>query len=208
MTKKEFLSLLDKHFENQNDIFIHRQNGEKMSVIFAQKPFETEPFEKLLNITNANLCDILDIYDLQTEFALLFKYTDGKSIAEIYQDKTASAADMKNIIISVCNALMVLHMQGITYPLLDKNDVFVCSDGVIKIGFSEREKQILAMCSGKKVPKKSDCRQVGELINFTLTGHNTTDGLYEGKKIADIIKKAINGKYESVEDIKVAVMKL
>lgn len=208
MTRKEFLALLNKHFDKENDIFVHKQNGEKMSVVFVQKPFEIEPFEKLLSITNANLFDVLDIYDLQNEFALLFKYTDGNCITEIYQNKIASVADMKNIIVSVCNALMVLHMQGITYPKLDPEDVFVSSGGLVKVGFSKREKQILAMCKSKKVPKKTDCKQVGELMNFTLTGHTTSESLYEGKKIASIIKKAIGGKYESVEDIKVAVMKL
>lgn len=85
-------------------------------------------------IVHPNIVTAYDVIAVGDTLALTMEYVEGVDLAARLASGTLSVAETEDVFLQVCAALEVLHAHGICHRDLKLENIFLRSDGVVKLG--------------------------------------------------------------------------
>lgn len=86
------------------------------------------------SLNHPNICTIHDIDEKKSQHFIVMELVEGTTLREILdQQGTISEAELINIAIDICNALAVVHEQGICHRDIKPENIMINSRGLIKV---------------------------------------------------------------------------
>ncbi len=178
-------------------------------------------YELLCEITHENLPVIYDAVNLEDGQIVLEEFIDGITVADILETGKYRYIGAKRVIVSVCNALDVLHKRGIIHRDIKLENIIIDKNGrVVLIDFNTSRKlnnankdTVIMGTVGYASPEqlgvtqsdpRTDIYALGVLLNVMLTGKHPCEQLAKGKA-SRIINKCTHinpeQRFQTVEDL-------
>lgn len=185
-----------RHKELGKDIVLHKSN--------KPCPF----YEFLLKVKCDNLPLVYEVITLCDGQIVLEEYIDGLNVSQVMESGKYRKRGARKLMISVCNALEILHKNGFVHRDLKPDNIMVTKKGrVVLIDFNTTRKETpqkkdteIMGTAGYASPEqigisKSDSRtdiySAGVLLNVLLTGVHPSEKIPKGK-LGRVIKKCTN----------------
>ena len=185
-----------------------------------------EVYKVLQNISHENLPHIYNLLEKNGNCIVLEEFVDGITVAEILQSGLYNEMGVAKVVLSVCDALSVLHSFGIIHRDIKPENIMISNKGrVVLLDFDaariyktyQSQDTVFIGTAGFAAPEqfgisqtdeRSDIFAVGILMNVMLTGEHPSKKLYVGK-MRKIIEKCIqvdpNKRYCSATELKTAI---
>ena len=175
-----------------------RNRKHEKDLVLRSFPDKLPAYNKLLNIRCANLPEIYEVLELDDGQIVLEEYIDGITAAQVMEIDKYQPAGAKKVLRSVCDALTVLHKQGIVHRDVKPENVMIDKSGrVVLIDFnasrmeSNASKDTVIMGTvGYASPEqlgllqtdaRTDVYAAGVLYNVMLTGQHPSATMAPGK---------------------------
>ena len=164
-------------------------------------------YEKLQNMRCDNLPEIYDVLELEDGQIVLEEYIDGITVAQVMETGKYCKAGARKVLLGVCDALTVLHGQGVIHRDVKPENVIIEKSGrvvLIDLNASRMEshasKDTVVMGTVGYAPpeqlgiSQSDARTdiyaSGVLYNVMLTGQHPSVEIALGKA-GRIVRKCV-----------------
>lgn len=85
-------------------------------------------------ISHPNIVAAYDVIHLEDTLAITMEFVDGIDLAERLKRGSLSFAEIEHIFVQICSALEALHAHGIFHRDLKLENLFLRTDGVVKLG--------------------------------------------------------------------------
>jgi len=85
-------------------------------------------------VVHPNIVKAYDVIEVGGTLALTMEYVEGVDLAARLADGPLSVAETEEVFLQICAALEALHAHGICHRDLKLENIFLRSDGVVKIG--------------------------------------------------------------------------
>ena len=174
----------------------NKHNGK--DIILRSFPSVLAAYEKLQNIRCDHLPEIYDVLELDDGQIVLEEYIDGITVAQVMEIEKYRSAGARKVLLSVCDALSVLHDRGIIHRDVKPENVMIGKSGrVVLIDFnasrmeSAASKDTVIMGTvGYASPEqlglsqtdaRTDIYAAGVLYNVMLTGQHPSVTIASGK---------------------------
>lgn len=197
----------------------HRKKGQ--DIVLHSFPKVVFAYEKLHKIQNENLPLIYDVINLDDGQIVLEEYVEGLTVAQVMESGKYTFHGARKVIEAVCNALSVLHSQGIIHRDIKPENIIIQKNGrIVLIDFNASRKKsynskdtVVMGTVGYASPEqlgisqtdeRTDIYALGILFNVMLTGAHPSEMLATGKA-GKIVKKCTqinqNERYQTVKNL-------
>lgn len=198
-------SLVSSLSEKNGGQVLHLRNktvGKDM--ILRSYPSRFDAYTRLCGILCENLPEIYDVLDLDDGQIVLEEFVGGITVAQILEVERYRYRGVKKVLSGVCNALAVLHANGIVHRDIKPENVMIAGERVVLIDLnasrilSAAPKDTVIMGTvGYASPEqlgiaqsdaRTDIYAAGVLMNVMLTGKHPTTS-FAGGRAGKIIRK-------------------
>ena len=174
----------------------NRTTGQDM--ILRSFPTAVTGYELLCRIRCGNLPEVYDVLNMTDGQIVLEEYIDGITVAQVMETGRYRYRGAKRVLCGICNALAVLHGNGIIHRDIKPENVMIGKSGrvvLIDLNASRKESEsckdtVVMGTVGYASPEQLGIRQsdartdiyaAGVLLNVMLTGHHPTKGFARGR---------------------------
>ena len=202
---EELLQSVEQEFRLQRTIKVgargsvyalqHAVSGRQY--IFRQFQGRSDAYRRLLAIQSPNLPEIYEVGEQNGQTAVLEEYVQGDTLYEVLRGNLLSTNDAKNITRQLCNALWILHAQGIVHRDIKPENVILRGSDAVLIDFdaarifkSENQKDTVVLgTTGYAAPEqygiaqsdeRADIYSLGVMLNIMLIGKHPSKELAAG----------------------------
>ena len=233
MTKETYIQTLLKTYSlvevlsNKNDckVLRLRHNALSKDLVLRSLPYSTGAYEKLNSLQCDNLPEIYDVKIFDDGQVVLEEFIEGMTVAQVMECGKYRRAGIKKVMKSLCNALAILHDQGLVHRDIKPENIMIGNNGrVVLIDFNaarqvgDKTKDTVIMGTvGYVSPEqlglsqtdaRTDLYAAGVLLNVLATGVHPSIRLARGH-FGRIVRKctAVNPKerYQSAEKLSEAI---
>ncbi len=203
-------------------IYEHKESGNKIIQRISSNRND-DVFRTLMAIKDSNMVNILEVCSDENELTVLEEYIEGTNLYELLQKGNLNKKTALKYALSICNALITLHENGIIHRDIKPENVIITKDNkAVLIDFSiarkvsgdnESDTDNLGTV-GYAAPeqygitqsnKTTDIYSLGVLLNIMLTGEHPAVTVPKGF-VKRIINKAtstqISKRYQSAKHMK------
>ena len=212
----------------QKELLLFRHRGlDRYIVQRILRRADAGIYEKLSHIYHPNLLEVYEAIQDGPDAYILEEYFDGVPLSDILEDRKLTEAEIKKVLLTICNALEILHRLGIIHRDIKPQNIMLDTGGQIKLidydiskfhkterdgdtavlgtlGFAAPEQFGLAQSN-----ERTDIFAVGVLLNVMLTGEHPSVRLCKGRW-RKVVQKCTNienaGRYKNVLELKKAVL--
>lgn len=165
-------------------------------------------FQILKTFQHKNIEMIYDAVQEDNHTLVIEEFIDGKTLADILQNRLFSEKETVSIIRQLCDALYVIHSQGIIHRDIKPENIMLDKNGTLKLidfsasrlfkPYQPKDTQVMGTI-GFAAPEqfgeaqtdiRTDIYAVGVLMNVMLTGEHPSKQIYMGK-LHRVIDKCI-----------------
>ena len=174
----------------------HKTAGQDL--VLRSFPKHLNAYELLCSIRSENLPEIYDAFDLDDGQIVLEEYIDGITVAQVMEIEKYRTAGARKVLLSVCDALTVLHSRGIIHRDIKPENVMIEKNGrvvLIDLNASRMESAasrdtVIMGTVGYASPEqlglsqtdaRTDIYAAGVLYNVMLTGQHPSISIAPGK---------------------------
>lgn len=197
----------------------HRQLNRDL--VLRSFPKTVAAYEILCGIISQNLPEIYDAVTLTDGQIVLEEFIGGMTVAEVMKGGAYRYRGVKRVMLSVCNALSVLHKNNIVHRDIKPENIIVSDDGRIvlidfnisrRVSYSKKDTVIMGTV-GYASPEqlgvsssdsRTDIYAMGVLLNVLLTGKHPSEELARGR-MGKIVRKCTSvnpdDRYNSAEKL-------
>ncbi len=189
------VSLLSDRNENRVFRVRHRKNEQDYVLRILKK--QNDVYQTLCNGRCVNLPAVYDIYNCSDGVIVLEEYINGLTVAEVAQTGKYRKNGVKKILRQLCNAMQVLHQNGIVHRDIKPENVMVDKNGrIVLIDFSaarrisqkSHDTEVMGTVGYappeqlglKESDERTDIYAAGVLLNVLLTGKHPTEKIADG----------------------------
>jgi len=159
-------------------------------------------------LDHPNICTIHEIDEVEGECFISMAYVEGKSLKKLLEEKTFSIKEVVDIVIQVCEGLVVAHEKGVVHRDIKSDNIMLTSRGQVKImdfglaklrGVSRLTKTGTTLgtmqymspeqVQGLEVDQRSDIFSFGVVLYEMITGQLPFKGDYEAAIIYSIVNE-------------------
>lgn len=182
--------------KNGGQVLRLRNKTMDRDLIVRSYPSPFDAYSRLYCILCKNLPETYDVIDLDDGQIVLEEFIDGITVAQILEVERYRFRNAKEVLTGVCNALAVLHDNGIVHRDVKPENVIVSGDRIVLIDLnasriiSDAPKDTTIMGTvGYASPEqlglaqsdaRTDIYAVGVLMNVMLTGKHPTETFASG----------------------------
>jgi serine/threonine protein kinase len=184
--------------KNGCEVLRLRNKESKKDLVLRSFPSVLAAYEKLQNIRCDHLPEIYDVLQMDDGQIVLEEYIDGITVAQVMEIEKYRSAGARKVLLSVCDALSVLHDRGIIHRDVKPENVMVEKNGrVVLIDFNASRVESVASRDtvimgtvGYASPEqlglsqsdaRTDIYAAGVLYNVMLTGQHPSISIAPGK---------------------------
>jgi len=197
----------------------NKKNGK--TLVLRSLPYSFAAYNKLQNIRCTNLPEIYDVIELDDGQIVLEEYIDGITAAQVMETGKYRYSGAREVMLGVCDALMVLHDRGIIHRDVKPENVMIENSGrVVLIDFNASRVEsnatrdtVIMGTIGYASPEqlglsqtdaRSDIYAAGVLYNVMLTGQHPSVTIASGKA-GRIVRKCTavnpNERYQTAAEL-------
>lgn len=207
-------------------VLVYRNKTTNKNVIVRYIKDGVDIYEKLLKIKSNYLPQIYEVARGEGEAIVMEEYIEGMSVGDVLQGGLYTEEGIAQVCSQVCDALSVLHYNGIIHRDVKPDNIMVTNNGVIKlIDFNAskeykeeavKDTRVLGT-TGFAAPEqygisqsdaRTDVYAMGVLINVMLTGEHPSKVMCSGR-MKKIVSKAVsinpNDRYQNCMELKEAL---
>lgn len=168
-------------------------------------PKTVTAYEILCGIKSENLPEIYDSITLTDGQIVLEEFISGVTVADVMESGKYRYRGAKRVLVSVCNALEILHQNNIIHRDIKPENIIISDDGrvvLIDLNISRKvspntKDTVIMGTVGYASPEqlgvtatddRTDIYAMGVLLNVMLTGKHPSELLARGK-VGKIVKK-------------------
>ena len=227
-----FVTCLKKDDKNLINVLENKELHKK--VIYKEYEGDCEVYKKLINIKSRNLPIVYEAIEIEEnnvkKSLIIEEYIDGISIDQILETGLYTSSGVKKVVRELCNALSILHRNGIVHRDIKPENIMVTDNGDVKlidfniaridknysddnnVNDGDKDTRILGTIGFAapeqfgitKTDAKTDIYAVGILINVMLTGEHPSKKLCTGRW-RKVVQKCTqinpNNRYKDVLEI-------
>ena len=237
MTRDEYVNDFRKTYSivsklaEKNGCMVLRMRHKTLQkdIVLHSLPQAMPIYRELMSICHENLPLVYDCVDLVDGQIVLEEFIDGQTVAQVLETGKYKKSGARTVILSLCNALGVLHDKGFVHRDIKPENIMIRDNGTVVLLDFNASRKIT-----KDSPEKNDCNAkdtvimgtvgyaspeqlgitqtderadiyaTGILLNVMLTGKHPSEMLARGKA-GKIVKKctAINpdDRYQSAQKL-------
>ncbi len=225
----EYIDALLKNYQivsvlsdrNESKVLRLRHKELKRDLILRTVKTPVAAYDILCNICSESLPEIYDTRILSDGQIILEEFICGITIADVMKSGKYRYRGAKRVLVSVCNALEILHKNDIVHRDIKPENIIISDEGrVVLIDFNISRKAaknktdtVIMGTVGYASPEqlgvtatntRTDIYAMGVLLNVMLTGKHPSETLARGKA-RKIVKKctSINpdNRYQSAQKL-------
>lgn len=184
--------------KNGCEVLRLRNKSSGKDLVLRSFPSVLAAYEKLQGIRCKNLPEIYDVFEPDDGQIVLEEYIDGITVAQVMEGGKYRSSGARKVLYGVCDALAVLHKQGIVHRDVKPENVMIEKSGrIVLIDFnasrteSGASKDTVVMGTvGYAAPEqlglsqtdaRTDIYAAGVLYNVMLTGQHPSVAIASGK---------------------------
>ena len=192
---------------DKNDCKVLRLRHKQLNRDLVLRSFQkaVTAYEILCSIRTQNLPETYDAVTLADGQIVLEEFISGMTVADVMKSGTYRYRGAKRVLVSVCNALDILHQNGIVHRDVKPENIIISDDGRVvlidlnisrKVSANTKDTVIMGTV-GYASPEqlgvtgsdaRTDIYAMGVLLNVMLTGKHPSELLARGKS-GKIVKK-------------------
>jgi serine/threonine protein kinase len=185
-------------------------------------------YEILHTLSHPNIPKVYEaVFDNDT-ITILEEYIDGLTVSDVLDSGLYKESGAVTIVLSLCDALHILHENGIVHRDIKPENVMIDNDGTVKLidynaaklykPHRSHDTHILGT-TGYAAPeqfgitqsdRRTDIYALGILMNVMLTGEHPSKSFYHGR-LAKIIEKCTrlnpDKRYQNITELKQDLVK-
>lgn len=203
----QFVTCLRKTEKNEIIILEHKTLHKRIiKRTFLGNP---EAYRKLLTLKHKNMPEILEVVEFEDKIIVLEEYIDGVTLLDLINENLYKENQVKKLISELCDVLSFLHSFNIIHRDIKPENVMIeNSTQILKLidfdsariykKYYPRDTEYLGTVGyaapeqyGGVSDRRTDIKQVGELMKVMLTGETSDKIPYNGE-LADVIAKCIH----------------
>ncbi len=206
MTREAYISKLLQTYrivsllseKNDCKVLRLRNPAAQRDLILRSLPEGIRAYELLCSIRCENLPETYDVLKMEDGEIVLEEYIDGITVAQVMEGGRYHYWGARKVLLGVCNALTVLHRQGIIHRDVKPENVMIDANGrvvLIDLNASHEETDkakdtVIMGTVGYAAPEqlglsqsdaRTDIYAVGVLLNVMLTGKHPTEVFAPGR---------------------------
>ena len=207
--------------KNGCEVLRLRNKESKKDLVLRSFPSVLAAYEKLQNIRCDHLPEIYDVLQMDDGQIVLEEYIDGITVAQVMEIEKYRSAGARKVLLSVCDALSVLHDRGIIHRDVKPENVMITSSGravLIDLNASRMESAasrdtVIMGTVGYASPEqlglsqtdaRTDIYAAGVLYNVMLTVQHPSISIAPGKA-GRIVRKCTavnpNERYQTAAEL-------
>ena len=184
--------------KNGCEVLRLRSKKSGKDLVLRSFPHPVMAYEKLQNIHCVNLPEIYDVLEMDDGQIVLEEYIDGITVAQVMEIEKYRSSGARKVLLSVCDALTVLHDRGIIHRDVKPENVMIENSGrvmLIDLNASRMESSankdtVIMGTVGYASPEqlglsqtdaRTDIYAAGVLYNVMLTGQHPSVTIASGK---------------------------
>lgn len=193
----------------KNEIVVLEHKILKKRIIKRTFSGNSEVYRKLLTLKHKNMPEILEVVEFEDKILVLEEYIDGVTLLDLINENLYKENQVKKLISELCDVLSFLHSFNIIHRDIKPENVMIeNSTQILKLidfdsariykKYYPRDTEYLGTVGyaapeqyGGVSDRRTDIKQVGELMKVMLTGETSDKIPYNGK-LADVIAKCIH----------------
>lgn len=219
--KYQFVTCLRKTEKNEIVILEHKTLHKRIiKRTFLGNP---EAYRKLLTLKHKNMTEILEVVEFEDKVIALEEYIDGVTLLDLINENLYKENQVKKLVGELCDVLSFLHSFNIIHRDIKPENIMIeNSTQILKLidfdsariykKYYPRDTEYLGTVGytapeqyGGVSDRRTDIKQVGELMKVMLTGETSDKIPYSGK-LADVIAKCIHispdKRFQTAEELK------
>ena len=207
----------------KNEIVVLEHKMLKKRIIKRTFNGNSEVYRKLLTLKHKNTPEILEVIEFEDKILVLEEYIDGVTLLDLINENLYKENQVKKLVGELCDILSFLHSFNIIHrDIKPKNVMIENGTQMLKLidfdsariykKYYPRDTQYLGTVGyaapeqyGGVSDKRTDIKQVGELMKVMLTGETSDKIPYNGK-LADVIAKCIrispDKRFQTAQELK------
>ena len=130
-----FVTCLKKDDKNLINVLENKELHKK--VIYKEYEGDCEVYKKLINIKSRNLPIVYEAIEIEEnnvkKSLIIEEYIDGISIDQILETGLYTSSGVKKVVRELCNALSILHRNGIVHRDIKPENIMVTDNGEVKL---------------------------------------------------------------------------
>lgn len=193
----------------KNEIVVLEHKILKKRIIKRTFSGNSEVYRKLLTLKHKNMPEILEVAEFEDKIIVLEEYIDGVTLLDLINENLYKENQVKKLVGELCDILSFLHSFNIIHRDIKPENVMIeNSTQILKLidfdsariykKYYPRDTEYLGTVGyaapeqyGGVSDRRTDIKQVGELMKVMLTGETSDKIPYNGK-LADVIAKCIH----------------
>lgn len=213
LTREQYIEKLLKIYRlvcvlaDKNDCKVLRLRHKQLNrdLVLRSFPKAVTAYEILCDIRTQNLPETYDVVTLADGQIVLEEFISGITVADVMKSGTYRYRGAKRVLVSVCNALEILHKNNIVHRDVKPENIIISDDGRVvlidlnisrKVSANTKDTVIMGTV-GYASPEqlgvtgsdaRTDIYAMGVLLNVMLTGKHPSELLARGKA-SKIVKK-------------------
>lgn len=229
LTREEYIEKLLENYRfvsvlsDKNNCKTLRIRHKKLNrdLVLHSFPKAVTAYEVLCRIKAENLPEIYDCITLSDGQIVLEEFISGITVADVMKSGNYRYRGTKRVLVSVCNALEILHKNNIVHRDIKPENIIISDEGRVvlidlnisrKISTNTKDTVIMGTV-GYASPEqlgitgsdaRTDIYAMGVLLNVMLTGKHPSETLAHGK-MGKIVKKCTsvnpNDRFESAQKL-------
>lgn len=206
MTREDYITKLLQTYrivsllseKNDCKVLRLRNPAARRDLILRSLPEGIQAYELLCSIRCENLPETYDVLKMEDGEIVLEEYIDGITVAQVMEGGRYHYWGARKVLLGVCNALTVLHWQGIIHRDVKPENVMIDANGrvvLIDLNASHKETDktkdtVIMGTVGYVAPEqlglsqsdaRTDIYAVGVLLNVMLTRKHPTEVFAPGR---------------------------
>ncbi len=201
-----------------------RSKAHRRDIVLHSLPKALKAYDILCGISCKCLPLVYDVIDCDDGQIVLEEYIEGITVAHVMESGKYRYSGVKKVISGVCDALDILHRNGIVHRDIKPENIMISNSGrVVLIDFNTAREEIAIKDTvvmgtvGYAAPEqlgvaecdaRTDIYALGVLLNVMVTGKHPSQRLAKGKA-GRIVKKCTeinpNDRFENVIQLKNAL---
>lgn len=217
----QFVTCLRKTEKNEIVILEHKTLHKRIiKRTFIGNP---EVYRKLLTLKHKNMPEILDVVEFEDKIIVLEEYINGVTLLDLINENLYKENQVKKLVGELCDILSFLHSFNIIHRDIKPENIMIENGAqILKLidfdsariykKYYPRDTEYLGTVGyaapeqyGGVSDRRTDIKQVGELMKVMLTGETSDKIPYSGK-LADVIAKCIHispdKRFQTAEELK------
>lgn len=217
----QFVTCLRKTEKNEIVILEHKTLHKR--IIKRTFTGNSEVYRKLLTLKHKNMPEILEVVVFEDKVIALEEYIDGVTLLDLINENLYKENQVKKFVGELCGILSFLHSFNIIHRDIKPENIMIENGTqILKLidfdsariykKYYPRDTEYLGTVGyaapeqyGGVSDRRTDIKQVGELMKVMLTGETSDKIPYSGK-LADVIAKCIHispdKRFQTAEELK------